>query len=142
MSPPPISQLCTNCSRVLDIDLLLDHNPINNKGYRPYDMDKELYRFQDTWPELPGLEDSGCGLCKLIRDTFASQSLSTEYKGRITGLLTRFATSIQEKPRKVFYYSIRIYGESEGYVDWSTVLAHAQFLPCSHDGMHALVFMN
>ncbi|ENH72172.1 hypothetical protein FOC1_g10006545 [Fusarium oxysporum f. sp. cubense race 1] len=75
MSTPPISQLCKNCSQVLDIDLLLDHNNLENKT---------LYRFEDTWPELPGLAASGasgCGLCKLIRDTFASQSPSTEYKG-------------------------------------------------------------
>ncbi|KAF5717827.1 hypothetical protein FMUND_5558 [Fusarium mundagurra] len=84
MSTPPISQLCKNCSRVLDIDFLLDHNPINNKGYRPYETSKILYRFEDTWPELPGFAasgDNGCGLCKLIRDTFVSQYPSTEYKG-------------------------------------------------------------
>ncbi|EXK36623.1 hypothetical protein FOMG_09796 [Fusarium oxysporum f. sp. melonis 26406] len=136
MSTPPISQLCKNCSQVLDIDFLLDHNPINNKGYRPYDMDKTLYRFEDTWPELPGLAvsgDSGCGLCKLIRDSFASQSPSTEYKGPVTGLVSRYATWIHEKPRKILDYSVRIYGESKGDVDWSTVTGYAQFLPCSDD---------
>ncbi|TVY73672.1 hypothetical protein Focb16_v005233 [Fusarium oxysporum f. sp. cubense] len=130
MSTSPISQLCKNCSQVLDIDLLLDHNPINNKGYRPYDTDKTLYRFEDTWPELPGLAtsgDSGCGLCKLIRDTFASQSPSTGYKGPVTGLVSRSATSIQVEPRKVFDYSVRIYDESDSY----TALAYAQLLPCS-----------
>ncbi|KAK2931732.1 Heterokaryon incompatibility [Fusarium oxysporum f. sp. vasinfectum] len=136
MPTPPISQLCKNCSQVLDIDLLLDHNPINNKGYRPYDTDKTLYRFEDTWPELPGLAasgDSGCGLCKLIRDAFASQSPSTEYKGPVTGLVSRYATWIHEKPRKILDYSVRIYGDSEGYVDWSTVTGYAQFFPCSDD---------
>ncbi|KAF4951369.1 hypothetical protein FGADI_7567 [Fusarium gaditjirri] len=132
MSTPPISQLCKNCSLALDIDLLLDHNPINNKGYRPYDTDKELYRFQDTWPELPGLAasgESGCGLCKLIRDTFASQPPSTEYKGPITGLVSRSATSIQVEPRKVLDYTVMIHDETRSY----KALEYARFLPCSDD---------
>ncbi|KAF5573011.1 heterokaryon incompatibility protein [Fusarium pseudoanthophilum] len=91
MSTPPISQLCKNCSRVLDIDFLLDHNPINNKGYRPYETSKILYRFEDTWPELRGFAasaESGCGSCKLIRDTLVSQYPSTEYKGPVTGYVS------------------------------------------------------
>ncbi|KAF5533827.1 het-domain-containing protein [Fusarium mexicanum] len=109
MSTPPISPLCKDCSKVLDIDLLLDHNPINNKGYRPYDTSKILYRFEDTWPELPGFgtsSDSGCGLCKLIRDTLASQYPSTEYKGPVTGWVSRSATAIHVEPRKVFDYTV------------------------------------
>ncbi|RKK08706.1 hypothetical protein BFJ63_vAg11073 [Fusarium oxysporum f. sp. narcissi] len=136
MSTPPISQLCKNCSQVLDIDLLLDHNNLENKT---------LYRFEDTWPELPGLAasgDSGCGLCKLIRDTFVSQSPSTEYKGPVSGLVERHATWSHEKPRKILDYSVRIYSGSEGdvdwytvtrFVEWSKVTGYAQFLPCSDD---------
>ncbi|KAF5684640.1 het domain-containing protein [Fusarium denticulatum] len=109
MSTPPISQLCKNCSHVLDIDLLLDRNPINNKGYRPYETSKILYRFEDTCPELPGFAtsgDSGCGLCKLIRETLASQYPSTEYKGSVTGWVSRSVTPIHVEPRKVFDYTV------------------------------------
>ncbi|KAF5640085.1 heterokaryon incompatibility protein [Fusarium tjaetaba] len=132
MSTPPISQLCRNCSPVLDLDFLLDHNPINNKGYRPYETSKILYRFEDTWPELPGFAasaESGCGLCKSIRDTFVSQYPSTEYKGPVTGYVSRSATSIQVEPRKVSDYSVTI---CEGR-DLNDTLAYAQFLPCSDD---------
>jgi hypothetical protein len=65
-------------------------------------------------------------------------------------LVERHATWSHEKPRKILDYSVRIYGGSEGdvdwytvtrFVDWSTVTGYAQFLPCSDDGMHVLSFM-